>query len=308
MNIKTIPEGIILPPKHLPGCFSAYLKFHFLFTILFAPSLLFSGSGIRASNDNYPAGARAAALSNVAVMYPDFWSVWHNQAGLGYYTHFSAGIHHENRFMVPELALNCIGVTIPTSTGTFGISCTHFGYPNYNENKIGLALGKAFHERFAVGLQINYLDVFINDDFGRSGTVAIEAGIIAEPIDNLMIGFHVFNPTASSFPKMEGERIPVILRMGMGYQFSDRLFLGAETEKDLELGKAFAKMGMEYRLIEYIYIRTGLSVHEYVQHSFGLGFSKYNFQADIAFSFQPVLGYTPFFSLLYVFQQNKRNR
>jgi hypothetical protein len=235
-------------------------------------------------------------------MHPDFWSVWHNQAGLGYYPHFAAGIHHENRFMVPEFSLSCIGITLPTSTGTFGISWSHFGSPVYHENKFGLALGRAFHERFAVGLQLDYLDAYLRDDPGRSGTIAIEAGIMSEPVDKLMIGFHVFNPTASRLHSGREERIPVIMRLGIGYRFRERLLLGVETEKDIDVGKAFLKLGIEYRLIEYIYIRTGLSVQEYVQHSFGLGFHKYNFQADLAFSFQQILGYTPYFSLRYVFR------
>lgn len=304
MNIKGFLLRIISPLGSCPfNCRfpdNRFLPARFILVLVFI--LFLATLNTSASNDNYPAGARAAALSNVAVMYPDFWSVWHNQAGLGYYPHFSVGIHHENRFMVPEFALNSIGITLPTSTGTLGISWSHFGYPEYHENKFGLALGKAFHEKFSAGLQINYLDVFINDGSGRSGTVAIEAGIMAEPVDRLMIGFHVFNPTASRLQKGREERIPVILRMGLGYQFGDRLFLGAETEKDLDVGKAFLKMGIEYRLIEYIYIRTGLSVQEYVQHSFGVGFHKFNFQADLAFSYLQILGYTPYFSLRYVFR------
>ncbi len=269
--------------------------------IIFFFPLLFA-CPVRASNDNYPAGARASAMGNVGVMYPDFWSIWHNQAGLGFYPHFALGIHHENRFVVPEFGLSSIGFTLPTSTGTFGLSWSHFGYPRYHENKFGLALGKAFHERFAAGLQIDYLNTFIDDEMGNSGTVAIEAGILAEPVDHLLIGFHVFNPTASSLPKLREEHIPVILRLGMGYRFDERLFLGAETEKDLDIGKARFKAGLEFRLIEYIYLRTGLSVQEYVQHSFGLGFHMQNFQADLAFSFQQIVGYTPHLSLRYVFR------
>lgn len=264
--------------------------------------LIFAISPSNASNDNYPAGARAAAMGNVSVMYPDFWSIWHNQAGLGFYPHLSLGIHHENRFVVPEFGLSCIGFTLPTSTGTFGLSWSYFGYSRYHENKIGLALGKAFHERFAVGLQIDYLNTYIDEELGSSGTVAIEAGIMAEPLENLLIGFHVFNPTASNLPKMKQERIPVIMRLGLGYRFGNRLFLGAETEKDLDVARAIYKAGMEYRLIEYIYVRIGLGVQEYVQHSFGLGFHMRSFQADLAFSFQQIVGYTPYLSFRYVFR------
>ncbi len=256
----------------------------------------------RASNDNYPAGARSAAMGGVGVMHPGFWSIWHNQAGLGFHSHFSVGIHHENRYLVPEFGLSCIGITLPTSTGTFGLSWSHFGYPKYHENKIGLALGRAFHERFAVGLQIDYLNTFIDEELGSSGTVAIEAGILAEPVERLTVGFHVFNPTASSLPKLREEHIPVILRLGMVYRFGENLLLGVETEKDLDLAGACYRVGLEVTANEYIYVRTGISVQEYVQHAFGLGIHMRHFRADLAFSFQAIAGYTPYLSLRYVFR------
>jgi hypothetical protein len=253
-----------------------------------------------ASNDNYPAGAKAAAMSGVGVMNPDFWSVYHNQAALGFYPHLTFGFHHENRFVVPEYNLHSMALTIPTGTGTIGMSYSYFGYPRYHESKIGLALGKSFHEKIAVGLQLDYLGTYIDDELGTSGTIAVEAGVMAEPVDKLLLGVHVYNPTGSRIPKMRNERIPVIMRLGLGYTFGERLFIGAETEKDLEVGGPAYKVGVEYRVIEYIYARGGIRVQENVNHSFGLGFRLLNFRADIAFSHHLILGYTPYFSLQYM--------
>jgi hypothetical protein len=255
-----------------------------------------------ASNDNYPAGARAAAMGNVSVMYPDFWSNWHNQAGLGFYSHVSIGFHHENRFVVPEFSLHAIGLTVPTGRGTLGFSYHYFGYSGYHESKFGLAFGKAFHERFAVGLQLDYLNTYFNNELGNSGTVAIEAGIMAAPVDNLMLGFHIYNPTGATIPKMRQEKIPVIMRLGLGYQFGERLFVGMETEKDLDIARPRYKMGLEYKVIEYIYARVGIMMQEYVEHSFGVGFNLLSFQASLAFSYMQLVGYTPYFSLHYVFK------
>lgn len=255
-----------------------------------------------ASNDNYPAGARAAAMGNVGVMYPDFWAVWHNQAGLGFYPHLAAGIHHENRFVLPEFSLHAIGMTIPTGRGTLGFSGHYFGYQAYHESKIGLAFGKAFGERFAVGLQLDYLNTWFDNELRNSGTLAIEAGIMAEPADNLWIGFHIFNPTGATIPEMGREKVPVILRMGLAYHFDERLFLGLETEKDLDWGEPMYKLGLEYRLIEYIYARLGIMLQEDVEHSFGIGFNLAGFHASLAFSYRQLVGYTPYFSLLYVFR------
>jgi hypothetical protein len=255
-----------------------------------------------ASNDNYPAGARAAAMGDVSVMVPDFWSTWHNQAGLGFYPHLSLGFHHENRFVVPEFGLHAFGLTIPTGSGTLGFSGHYFGNPGYHENKFGLAFGKAFHERFAVGLQLDYLNTHFNNDLRSSGTLAIEAGIMAEPVDHLMLGFHIYNPTGASIPGMGREKVPVILRVGLAYQFGERLFLGMETEKDLDIARPKYKLGLEYKLIEYIYARLGVMLQEYAEHSFGIGFNLAGFNASLAFSYQQLLGYTPYFSLHYVFK------
>jgi hypothetical protein len=193
-----------------------------------------------------------------------------------------------------------MGLTIPTGTGTIGVSYSYFGYSRYHESKFGLALGRSFHDRIAVGLQLDYLGTYIDDDLGASGTIALEAGIMAEPIDNLMLGFHVFNPTGSRIPKMKNERIPMIIRMGIAYQFGEVLLVGVETEKDLEVGGPAYKMGVEYHLIEHVYARGGIRVQENVNHSFGLGLKLLKFRADIAFSHHQILGYTPYFSLLYM--------
>ena len=241
-------------------------------------------------------------MGNVSVMYPDFWSVWHNQAGLGLYPHLAAGIHHENRFVVPQFSLHAIGVTIPTGRGTLGLSGHYFGYPAYHESKIGLAFGKAFGERFAVGLQLDYLNTYFDNELGNSGTLAIEAGIMATPADNFLIGLHIFNPTGATIPEMGQEKVPVILRMGLAYRFGENLFLGIETEKDLDIGGPMYKLGLEYRLIEYIYARMGVMLQEYVEHSFGIGFNVAGFHASLAFSYRQLVGYTPYFSLLYVFR------
>jgi hypothetical protein len=112
--------------------------YHIRYAGLLLALLLFAATcSLSASNDNYPAGARAAAMGNVSVMYPDFWSIWHNQAGLGFYSHLTLGIHHENRFVVPEFSLHAIGLTIPTGRGTLGFSYQYFGYPGYHESKLG---------------------------------------------------------------------------------------------------------------------------------------------------------------------------
>ena len=92
---------------------------------------------------NYPIGSRPAAMANAYVMESDVWSVYHNQAGLGFYPHFAIGFHHENKFVTKEIALHALAITVPTKPGTFGLSYRYFGYSIDNESKIGLGFGQA---------------------------------------------------------------------------------------------------------------------------------------------------------------------
>jgi len=256
-----------------------------------------------AAGDNYPVGSRAAAISNTSVMYPDLWSVSHNQAGLGFYHHLAVGIHHENKFLVNQFNLHSVVFSLPTQTGTFGLNYSYFGYSEYNESKVGLGFGKALNKKFSAGLQFNYMNTYVAEETGNHGAMVIEGGILAKPFDHFLIGFHVFNPTGSRFSNLvDEERIPMIFRLGIGYEYRETLFIGFETEKDLELNPAFFKGGIEYWFIQHVCARTGVVVGDYVHHSFGLGFKMRNIQADVAFSHQQVLGYTPHLSIQYIFK------
>ncbi|KPK84203.1 MAG: hypothetical protein AMS27_10605 [Bacteroides sp. SM23_62_1] len=250
--------------------------------------------------DNYPAGAHYAGMGNVGVMCSDVWSLSQNQAGLGFFNHLAAGFYHENRFALSELAHHSIAFSLPTGTGTFGLTCTYFGYSLYNESKIGLGFGKALNKKFSAGLQFNWLNTHIEDETGNLGAMAIEAGILAKPIENLSVGFHVFNPTVSHYRYQSGtEPIPVIIRFGMGYEYREKLFIAFETLKNMYKSPALFKGGVEYRLIQNLYARTGIMVGNFVSHTAGLGIILKKIMIDFAFSHHQLLGYTPHFSIQY---------
>jgi hypothetical protein len=242
-------------------------------------------------------------MGNTGITYPDLWSVSHNQAGLGFYNHMSAGFHYERKFGISEFGLNAAAFTLPTSTGTFGISYTYFGYTSYHESKIGLGFGKSLNQWFSAGLQFNYLNIFIADETGNLNGWSVEAGVIAKPLKNMSVGIHIYNPACSSMTGLsENNRIPVIMNFGMGYEYDDKFIACIEVLKELERPQIFIKTGFEYKVMRYIYIRTGMIISELVSHSFGLGFAVKKISADIAFSHQQIIGYTPHFSVQYNFR------
>jgi hypothetical protein len=254
---------------------------------------------INAQSDNYPAGARAAGMGGTSVMLSDLWANYHNQAALGFLEDTEIGIHHENRYIAQELSLSAIAAVIPTKTGNFGANISYFGYNQYHESKIGLAYSKAFGDIIAAGIQFDYLYTFVAEEYGSVGKVIFEAGFFTEPIDNLTIGFHVFNPTQTKIERLNDEPITTALRGGIGYSFDEVAFIGVEMEHQLDYESTY-RVGIEYQMIENLFFRVGINTYPR-EYSLGLGYKHRNIRADIAFTNHQPLGITPHFSFSYAF-------
>jgi hypothetical protein len=244
---------------------------------------------------NFPAGSRAAAMGNAYVMESDVWSVYHNQAGLGFYPHFAIGFHHENKFVVKEYALHALGVTMPTKPGTFGLSYRYFGYSKYNISKIGLGFGRQFGNGFAAGIQMNLHHLYQEGEFGNRNALTVEGGIQYKPADNLVIGAHVFNPTRSKISPYDQDTIQTSFSIGAGYRPFDKFFMALETQKILGFNLSF-KGGLEYEIYDNLFIRGGLSTEPF-ETTFGLGYLINKISVDIAFTHTEILGFTPHFSI-----------
>jgi len=241
------------------------------------------------------AGGRSAGMANTSVVLTDFWSIYNNQAGLGFVNKISAGIFHHSGY-IKEQNLQGIGVAIPTKTGTIAATYNYYGYTNYNEQQVGLAFGRTFTEYFAAGIKLNYLHSQISGEYGSSDAVTFEVGILSQPIKNLFIGAHVYNPSRS---EMGTEKIPTIYKLGISYLFSNKVLLAIETENELDQNAIF-KAGIDYQLIEFVSLQTGISTIP-PNYSFGAGFHYSGFNLHIGFVNHQTLGFTPSFSVSYEF-------
>lgn len=268
-------------------------------------SFLLSVFIAKAGNEDYPIGARSAAMGNASVSLSDMWSAHHNQAGLGFVRNISAGVSYENRFMVKEISVRGGVLAIPVKAGTFGLCITNFGYQLYSENKYSLSFAKAFGEKFSAAIAMDYLTTRIAEGYGNKGALAAEAGIQAKPIKALTIGAHVFNPTRAKISSYDDERLPTIIRLGADYNFSDKVILAIETQKDIKY-KAEFKAGLEYKAVKEFYLRIGLSTNPTLS-TFGFGLNLKNFKADFSGSYHQTLGFSPQLSLSYQFNKADKN-
>ena len=227
------------------------MKSIFIFLFLLSFSLAKAG-------DNSPLGARSQGMAGCGTaLTGDLWNAQNNQAGLAFIKHFQAGAFFESRFLVDDLAMNGFAAALPTKPGVFSLEVTSLGLVKlYSENKVGVGFAKTFGPKFAASVQLNYFNTHIAENYGSSSTACGEFGLIAVPVKNLTIGFHLFNPTRSKLNGSLPERLPTIMRLGTRYDFSDRVFISLEAEKDVDF-KPIIRGGIEYRPLPGFYLRAG---------------------------------------------------
>lgn len=253
---------------------------------------------VDAGNEDYPIGARSAAMGNASVGLSDMWSAQHNQAGLGFVREFGAGVSYENRFLLKEISVRGGVAALPIKAGTFGLCITNFGYSQYSENKYSLSFAKAFGDKFSVGIALDYLSTHIAEGYGNKGVAAGEFGIQAKPLKGLTLAAHVFNPTRAKLAAYNNERLPTIFRLGGCYSFSDKVIVALEGDKDLTK-KAEFKAGIEYHAVKEFYLRLGVSTQPTLS-TFGFGLNIRQLKIDVSASYHQVLGISPQLGLSYV--------
>lgn len=249
-------------------------------------------------------GASSTAMGGYSVTLSDVWSTNNNQAGLGFVKDVSGGIFYENRFLLKETSYRAGAFVLPVKTGALGLSVASFGYELYNETKAGLSYGQRFGDKFSMGVQLNYLNTKLSQDYGSKNTLTAAFGLIARLNEELSLGVHVYNPTRSKLSEYDNEKVPTVMKLGLDYRFSEKVLLGVETEKNMNYD-AVIKAGLEYHITEIFYLRGGISTNPTLS-SFGFGLQMKNFKMDISSSFHQTLGMTPGISLIYSKKKNKK--
>jgi opacity protein-like surface antigen len=246
-------------------------------------------------------GSRAAGLSYSATALTDGWSIFYNQAGLGYQESPWVGVHHENRFVSPDLNFSALGAMLPLGSGALGVSLKRLGFSQFNQTKVGLAYGMKLAPTLSAGVQLNVHHVYIAGEYGSTSAFTAEGGIIYTPNSNLNVGLHILNPTRSRL--FDDERIPTILNLGLAYKISEMVLIATGVEKNLDADFSF-NAGIEFIPIDNLSFRTGMASNPSLL-SFGVGYQVASVQIDFAFTRHEILGYTPHFSLSYVFGKGK---
>lgn len=248
-----------------------------------------NGPGVR--------GARATGLGGAATTVSDLWAVSNNVAGLGQLTRAEVGVYAGNQFFIRELSNAALAAALPLGRqpegakaaprGVVGVELQRFGGKLYSEQRAGLGYGYRLG-LVSIGARADLLQVSI-EGLGARRAVALSLGGQAEVIpQKLTFGAYLYNLNQASLADYQDERVPTVLRAGLGYRPSTKVLLVVETEKDVEQAADF-RAGLEYQLLDALTLRAGFATLS-EQATGGAGLRLGRLRLDYAAGYHNVLG------------------
>ncbi len=229
-------------------------------------------------------------MGGTAVASRGLWALQNNPAGMANLDQFSFGLYYENHWMLKETAFKSAALAIPVKFGCLGVSFNQFGSSKYSENKFGLAYAKDFGQYLQIGLQLDYMLLNIGSDYGKQSAVTFELGIQSQVTDKLRLGTYIFNPVNIALRQsINQERMPIVFRFGMAYQFTKDFVGQCEIEKNTDHEGVSLRGGLEYEALKDFYLRAGLQTNPGLL-TFGLGYEIKFARIDVAAQLHEALG------------------
>jgi len=245
-----------------------------------------------------PMGSRSHALGNASVAISDVWAYHHNPANLVGIEKITVGLSYENRFLLKELQSQGLVVALPLKKGVLSVGAQSFGFKNFRTFRTGLGYSMKLSNFLSAGVQLNYHQVRLSEPYGRKNALTAEMGLQARVSENWHIAFSVFNISRTQLAEFGEDRLSTLMRLGTLYKFSEKVFVVAELEKNIEFPLRF-KTGIEYRPMQKLFLRGGLSTTP-IELTAGIGYRfKEKFSLDMGCAYHQLLGWSPNFSFVY---------
>ena len=244
-------------------------------------------------------GPRLTAMGINGSAVKDLWSLEANPSGITDLKSSTIAINYSKYLFDSELSKQAIAFAIPFKNNYFGASFQRYGISEYNEIKAGVALAKKFGSSLSIALKANYHQIKISN-YGATTGFSVEVGAMYEYNDWLTFGVSANNPSLQKYSsKIVQTSIPTVIQIGAAYKASNKILIATTASKDLDKSVNVG-LGLEYKLIEIISLRAGLTAKPFKQYSgFGLNYKK--LMMDVAVESDPQLGYTPQIALAYAF-------
>ncbi|MDO9152106.1 MAG: hypothetical protein Q7U47_00065 [Paludibacter sp.] len=241
------------------------------------------------------------SIASTSVSDSRSWTAFNNPAMLGYVDKAEIGIQYENRFIIDELSTKSFQAAYSTQFVNMGLSFAYFGYSLYHEMLLGLGFARNFSDKFALGVQFNYLNAYFSatNEYKTAFFPQIGLNVSISPVFN--IGFNTFNPFQINITtEYIIKRIPSVFSLGTEYFFSKDLVWRVQIDKEISSNYRFAS-GFDYEMLNFLKIKLGAYAGNYLVSCLGLGIKTGAFFFDLNGELHPLLGLNTFASVKYRF-------
>ncbi|GMQ24241.1 hypothetical protein Aoki45_09230 [Algoriphagus sp. oki45] len=238
-------------------------------------------------------GSRSQGMGQLRLFTRDAWTFFNNVGNLDRLEESELVAGYDSRFGLKELSTYSLAGGIKSKVGTFGLGVSSFGDQFFNQQILGIGFSNTLGI-VSLGVKLDWFQTQI-EGFGSSHSFLISLGGVAELGPKTFLGAYFSNLNQAKYSKNSEQLLPTLIQMGISYLASTNLSLSAEIEKEVETNPIF-RAGLEYKLQEWIYLRTGVSSNP-SRISFGLGLRKDRFGFDYAFGENTALGVSHHLSL-----------
>lgn len=237
-----------------------------------------------------PTGAHVAGMGRTSVCNSDLWAVQNNPAGTAFLKGWQFGLYYENQWLLKETAFKHAVITgaFP-EFGCIGLTVSQFGDSGYNESLFGLSYARAFGPYLQMGLQLNGLLFHWGEGYPNQWGADVALGIQSQLTEKLRLGTCLFHPIIRKLGTLQQEPLPVMMRLGLAYQFTDDFIGQCEIEHDDSREGFSLRGGMEYVLHERFWLRAGAQ-HNPDLLSFGVGYRLRQVYMDVSAQLHQALG------------------
>lgn len=241
---------------------------------------------LRAENLRLP-DVRSCALGENGVMLSSAF----NPALIPLSTLKTLELSYSNRYMVKELGTISTSFQYPNETLSTGLFLSTFGYDEYRETMLRLAVGKKLGEHWSLGVGFQYSFVQTAMLEHTPARLSTDIGVLYLPVEKLSVGLLI-----KDFPSVKLNQQGVDLdcfrafaiQAGFQYEVLEHTLMAFYVGTDQDY-RITGGLGIEYTFMEQFYLRGGVKISPLLP-TFGIGYVLKSFRLDAAALYHTVLG------------------
>lgn len=239
-----------------------------------------------------------------STRHADVFSWVKNQAALARVRRISVGLAGERRFMLPGLQSFQAVWAIPMGAGSFGLQLARGGLQAYRENQLALAYGRPLGDNVDLGLQFNYTSIGAGQ-YGQASALSFELGSVFHLTGKLHAGLQINNPKGGRFGASRAEQLPFVYTAGLGYDASDKFFVGADITREENQDPVF-RVVFVYKPVSQVITRAGVAT-SITSYWLGAAFILQSFEFGLISVYHQQLGWSPGCTLRFFVRDKKEN-